>query len=289
MKERKNGCKARREERRPSSTHPDMAAAHNASYYLDCPVWAGYAALEGDAASAATGGHWELVWPWMMLALCVPLCLCGYYAMRVTLSLAAFVVGGLWTLRVVAASGSAALACEHLTMVVVLSGGSCALFAGTLMHTLAYGIGAASVCGVAATLFSACGATCAQPLWQGAPVWLGLPLAQFWGSMAVSAVVGVALARSRYKELIALVAATVGSYGIALVVRTMWARGRGEVVGDAAFSAVMLGVIAGGLGVQYAVYHTRCSPAAKARRERRRCDAKSATACHVDRAPPPSV
>ena len=235
----------------------------------DCLVWSVHDFVFDVWADRRRIDTMEVLTPVGLMIVSLLLCLTGFYAMRAVLAVCAFFSGALLVMRASFLGGGMAMDCDTLSVVTVVFGGVCALLTGLLMKTLSLLIGAASLGGVVGFgTAMVCGEVCLQPLWAGAPVFLSLPLVQFWGATLMAAIAGALVARKHYRELAATVAAIVGGFGVAFSARKMhYEASGGSVMPNAVVMAIVILCAGGGLGVQYAVWTWR-------RRRRREREAK---------------
>jgi hypothetical protein len=237
-----------------------------------CTVWLVHDYVFDTFTAGAPAPHSLLraLSPWGVLVASLPLCFFGYYAIRAVLAIAAFGAGALGVVRLTQL-GNADVSCDGVTLAVVAAGGACALVAAFLTRPLALLLGAAAVCGVVGAVFAVCGAPCDAALWPGAPRVVGFTLVPFWTSMVAGALVGAFATRLRHREMLAVMAAVLGGYGVALSTRSLVADA-GHVLPDVAFLATIGACAATGLGAQYAVVRYR--RAARRAREAARAEKK---------------
>jgi hypothetical protein len=217
----------------------------------NCFVWtvhdSVFAMILADEAAHHTIAR--VLTPYGMLAASAVLCFVGFYAMRIVAATAAFAAGALGVIRLSYIS-EAEFSCDGITIAIAVCGGICALMAGLLMRTLSLLIGASAVCGVVGIVFVTCGDVCGADLWLGAPRLFDLPLLQFWGAMLLAAAVGALVARRRYREMLATVAAIFGGFGAAVSVRIL-VHNADAALPSYGFLMVMAGATGGGLLTQY--------------------------------------
>ena len=167
--------------------------------------------------------------PYGVLAASLVLCLCGFYALRFVVGVAAFSAGLVGSVRMLQLGGTAlaegghtlAVSCDVATVVVLLGGGISALVAVFMTKVLSTLLGAVASGVVVGAVFAACGDVCNADLWAEAPRLLGMSLVPFWGAMLLATSLGAIVARKRHREMLATVAALIGGFGVALSVRSL--------------------------------------------------------------------
>ena len=231
-----------------------LATSNSSSAAAECAVLLAHDYVF-DTINATIDDHHALLRtlsPWGVLAISLFLCFCGFYAMRLVVAITAFGAGALGVVRIARLGGAGASACDGLTLGVVGAGAACAFVAYLLTRFLSSAVGAAAACAVVATVFTTCGEACDPDLWDNAPRFLGFALVPFWTTMLVAAAAGALVARYRYREMLATVAAILGGYGAAFATRSL-VSGMGHTLPSWGFVAALCAFGGVGLLTQYGV------------------------------------
>lgn len=189
----------------------------------------------------------------LILSLC--LAFFGYYAMRLSIGICAFVAGFSGLLHMATFfSIIENVNCDGILIASLVVGSICALISVYLMRSVSFLFGCASASGIVVMAFSTCGDACNRALWPDAPMLFERQIVPFWSVLLVTTTLAGCVARKKYKELLAVAAATLGGYGTKVCVQRLLLDAGHHEMSPVASVVLIFSVSAGGLGFQYFMY-----------------------------------